>query len=256
MKINISRRLTRSPKGRWKFGANMRVDFIKGATVDAQNPLDIRVEAMTCITVLRLRLECKLMNKVAKKVVHILEVGHNLVHFSTVEHEGSSRRELDVPRNFVHFDGTNDVASLVGLFVQLVLPLLLYALLCGGLALSGSVEKTGSTKIAHLVDGVWIVERPAAIHVRFSHFITGLAAPRVRRETTVTAAAPAWVVQGHKFLELGLRMDADFGVEDGSHRFFVEPGLHDKVGDVALGLAANVCHVDAEHLHGVRVSIC
>ena len=50
-------------------------------------------------------------------------------------------------------------------------------------------------------------------------------------------------------------MDANFGVEDGLHRFFVEPGLHEMVGDVALGLAANVGHVDVEHLHGVRVSI-
>jgi hypothetical protein len=50
-------------------------------------------------------------------------------------------------------------------------------------------------------------------------------------------------------------MDANFGIENGSHRFFVEPGLHDMVGDVALGLAANVCHVDVEHLHGVRVRI-
>ncbi len=108
-------------------------------------------------------------------------------------------------------------------------------------------------RFTHLVDGVGIVERPAAIHIRFSHFITGLATARVRGETTETAAAPAWVVQGHKFLKLGLRMDADFGVGDGSHRSFIEPGLHDKVGDVALGLAANVCHVDAEHLHGVRL---
>ena len=121
-------------------GANVRVDFIKGATVYAQDPLDIRVENMTCIPVLRLRLECKLVNKVAKKVVHILEVGHNLVHFGTVEHEGSSRRELDVPGNFVYFDGTNNIAPLVGLTLQLVLPLLLYALLCGGLAFSGSIE--------------------------------------------------------------------------------------------------------------------
>jgi hypothetical protein len=140
MKINISPWLTRSPKGRWKVGANMRVDFIKGATVYAQYSLDIRVKAMTGIPVFCLRLECKLVDKVAEKVIHILEVGHNLVHFGTVEHEGSSRRELDVPRNFVHFDGTNDVAPFVGLTLQLVLPLLLYALLCGGLALSGSVE--------------------------------------------------------------------------------------------------------------------
>lgn len=80
------------------------------------------------------------MNKVAKIVVYFLEVGHNLVYVGTVEHEGSSRRELDVPRNFVHFDGTNDVAPLVGLLLQLILPLLLYALLCGGSVLSGSVE--------------------------------------------------------------------------------------------------------------------
>ena len=48
-------------------------------------------------------------------------------------------------------------------------------------------------------------------------------------------------------------MEADFDVVDGLHRSFIEPGLYDKVGDVALGLAANVCHVDAEHLHGVRL---
>jgi hypothetical protein len=107
----------------------MRVDFIKGATVYAQDPLDIRVEDTACIPVLRLRLECKLVNKVAKKVVRILEVRHNLVYFGTVEHEGPSRRELDVPRNFVHFEGTNNIASLVGLLLQFVLPVLLYALL-------------------------------------------------------------------------------------------------------------------------------
>lgn len=128
MKINISRWSTLGPKGGWKSGANMRVDFIKGATVYSHDPLEIRVEDTTCIPALRLRLECKLVNKVAKKVVHILEVGHNLVYAGTVEHVGSSRRELDVPRNFVHFDGTNDVAPLVGLLLQLVLPMLLYAL--------------------------------------------------------------------------------------------------------------------------------
>lgn len=108
-------------------------------------------------------------------------------------------------------------------------------------------------RFTHLVDRVGIVERPATIHVRFSHFIAGLATARVRGETTETAAAPGWVVQGHKFLKLGLRMDADFGVEDGLQRFFIEPGLHDKVGNVVLDLAANVCDVDAEHLHGVRL---
>ena len=50
-------------------------------------------------------------------------------------------------------------------------------------------------------------------------------------------------------------MDADFDIVDGLHRSFIEPGLYDEVGDVALGLAANVCHVDAEHLQGVRLSI-
>jgi len=106
----------------------------------AQDPLDTRVEAMTCKPVLRLRLECKLVNKVAKIVVHILEVGHNLVHFGTVEHEGPSRRELDVPCNFVHSDGTSNVTPLVGLLLQFVLPMLLYALLCGGVAVSRSLE--------------------------------------------------------------------------------------------------------------------
>ena len=109
-------------------------------------------------------------------------------------------------------------------------------------------------RFTHLVDGVGIVERPATIHVRFSHIIASLATARVRGETTVTATAPAWVMQGHEFFKLGLRMDADFGVVDGFHRSFIEPGLYDKVGDVALGLAANVCHVDAEHLHGVRLT--
>lgn len=72
-------------------------------------------------------------------MVNLLEVGHNLVHFGTVEDEGPPRGELDVPRNFVHFDGAGDVAPLMGLLLQPILPFFLYALLCGGLAVSGSI---------------------------------------------------------------------------------------------------------------------
>jgi len=50
-------------------------------------------------------------------------------------------------------------------------------------------------------------------------------------------------------------MDANFSVGDGSHRFFIEPGLRDKMRNLALGLSANVGHVDAEHLRGVRVRL-
>ena len=118
----------------------MRVDFIKGALIYTQDPLDVRIEDKTCIPALRLRLEGKLMNKVAKIVIYVLEVGHNLINLGAIEHEGPSRGELDVPRNFVHFDRTGNVAPLVGPLMQLPLPLFLYALLCGGLAVSRSTE--------------------------------------------------------------------------------------------------------------------
>jgi len=139
-KINISRGVTRSIKLRWNVGANMRVDFIKGAPVYAQDPLDIRVKGKTCISALCLGREGKFMNKVTKIVVHILEVRHNLEHFGTVEHEGPSGGELDVPCNFVHAHRAEDVAPLVGPLLQMILPLFLYALIYGGSAVSEGTE--------------------------------------------------------------------------------------------------------------------
>ena len=105
-------------------------------------------------------------------------------------------------------------------------------------------------QITDLVDGVRVVERPAAVHVRFPHVIAGLAAARVWGETAETTAAPAWGVQGKKFLELRLWADAESVFEDGLHRLFIESPLDDMLGDVVLGLAANVCHVEAEYLQG------
>jgi len=111
----------------------------------------------------------------------------------------------------------------------------------------------GLKQVTDLVDGVGIVERPTTIHVRFPHVIAVLAAARVRGKTAVTAAAPAWGSRGNKFLELGLWTDAESIFEDGLHRLLIEPPLEDMLGDVELGLAANVCHVNAEHLQqGVR----
>lgn len=80
------------------------------------------------------------MNKVGKIVVHILEVGHNLEYVGMVEHEGPSWGELDVPGNFVHFDRADDVTPLVGALLQMFLPPFLYALFCGGLAVSEALE--------------------------------------------------------------------------------------------------------------------
>ena len=80
------------------------------------------------------------MDKMGKIMIHILEVGHNLVYFGVVEHEGPSRGELDVPGNFVQFDRANDVAALVGALLQMILPPFLHALFCGDLAVSGSEE--------------------------------------------------------------------------------------------------------------------
>jgi len=80
------------------------------------------------------------MNKVGEIVVHILEVGNNLIYFGMVEHEGPSGGELDIPSNFVHLDRAHDVATLVGTLLQMFLPPFLHALFCGGLAVSESVE--------------------------------------------------------------------------------------------------------------------
>lgn len=106
-----------------------------------------------------------------------------------------------------------------------------------------------------LVDGVGIVERPAAIHVCFPDFLAGLAAARVRGETAETAAAISWVARGNYSLELGFWTDVEFAVVDGCHRLFIKPGLDDMVGDAVLGHAANVCDVEVEHLKGVRILI-
>jgi hypothetical protein len=119
----------------------MRIYFVKGVPINSQDPLDVRIKDKTGILALRLRLEGKLMNKVGKIVVHILEVGHDLEYFGMIEHKGSSGRELDVSSNFVHSDRADDVATLVGALLYMFLPLFLYALFCGGSAVSSQQER-------------------------------------------------------------------------------------------------------------------
>lgn len=116
----------------------------------------------------------------------------------------------------------------------------------------GGQQEHRVRQVTNLVNGVGIVERPAAIHVRFPHVIAVLAAARFWGDTAVTATAPARVVQGNESLELGFWTDVEPSVGHRLHRLFVEPSLDDLVRDVALGLAANVSHVDAEHLESVR----
>ena len=149
---------------------------------------------------------------------------------------------MDVSNDFVHPYTTSDIASFVGLVLQLIWPAFLHTLTrCQPFG----PTCTFTSPVTHLIDSVWVAETPSLGNVRLPDFITSITTTTLGRCSAVAwATVPVGSCVVH-LVQLVLKCCRTWA---GNYLSSLGETCFDNiVRYITLSLATDVHNIDTEH---------